>query len=293
MRQEPVPTAIVVLAAASVACAAPCFGSIDPTRHATPTLLAETRSLVPGQQAMLAVQFEIEPRWHLYWPGRNDSGFAPKITLTGPEGYEFGEPLWPAPKRHIQAGGILDHVFEGRLTVLVPLSVPKGASGEAKFEADLAWLACERVCVAESAKVELTLKIAPSGEKPLDAAGRGLIIAARAAVPKPIAEAKPRVVAAVHAGSLIVEAPGATRIEFYPFEECVEIPDLLGHGSAKAARLALPLGSDEGEVRGVVSVTTPGAAGAPSTTASYSVQLPAKAKEPEPPKPAANDSGTK
>lgn len=293
MRQEPVPTAIVIVAAASGAFAAPSFGRVDPTRHATPTLIAETRSLVPGQNAMLAVQFEIEPRWHLYWPGRNDSGFAPEIKLTGPDGFEFGEPLWPAPKRHIQAGGILDHVFEGRLTVLVPLSVPRGASGEAKFEADLSWLACERVCVAESAKVDLTLKIAADGEKPLDAAGRGLIIATRAALPKPIEEAKPKVVAAVHAGSLIVEAPGATRIEFYPFEECVEIPDLLSRGSAKAARLALPLGSEEGVVKGVVSVTMPGPAGAPSTTASYSVGLPAKAKEPEQPKPAPEGGGTK
>ncbi|MFZ2872884.1 MAG: protein-disulfide reductase DsbD domain-containing protein [Phycisphaerales bacterium] len=293
MRQEPVPSAIVIVAAASGAFAAHSFDSVDPTRHATPSLIAETRSLVPGQNAMLAVQFEIEPRWHLYWPGRNDSGLAPEIKLTGPEGYEFGEPLWPAPKRHVQAAGILDHVFEGRLTVLIPLSVPKGASGEAKFEADLSWLACERVCVAESAKVDLTLKIAADGEKPLDAAGRGLIIAARTAVPKPIEEAKPKVVAEVDGGSLIVEAPGATRIEFYPFEDCVEIPDLLGRGSAKAARLALPLGREGGEIRGVVSVTMPGAAGAPATTASYSVDLPAKAKDPEPPRPATNAGGTK
>lgn len=274
---------------------APSFGAVDPTRHATPTLIAETRSLVPGQATTLAVQFEIEPRWHLYWPGRNDSGFAPEIKITGPAGYEFGEPLWPAPKRHIQTGGILDHVFEGRLTVLIPLTVPTsasgGASGEVKFEAELSWLACERVCVAESAKVDLTLKVAGEGEKPLDAAGRGLILAARAALPKPIADAKAKVVAVVLDGSLIVEAPGASRIEFYPFEECVEIPDLASRGAVKGARLALPLGSEEGEVKGVVSVTTPGVAGKPATTASFSVDVPCKPEAPAPKKPA--EGGTK
>lgn len=283
----------MLAAVAFGAVVAPSLGVGDPTRHATPSLIAETRTLVPGQATTLAVQFEIEPRWHLYWPGRNDSGFAPKIELTGPEGYEFGEPLWPAPKRHIQAGGILDHVFEGRLTVLVPLTVPKGAAGEAKFEADLSWLACERVCVAESAKVSLTLRIASDGEKPLDASGRGLILAARAALPKPIEDAKPRVVAAVHNGSLVVEAPGASRIEFYPFEECVDIPELVGRGSAKAARLALPLGGEDGEVKGVVSVTMPGAGGGPATTASYTVRLPAKPVDPTPQTPADQKGGAK
>lgn len=244
---------------------------------------------------MLAVQFDIEPRWHLYWPGRNDSGFAPEIKITAPEGYALGEPQWPAPKRHLQAGGILDHIFEGRLTVLIPLTVPEGATGEARFEAELSWLACERACVAESAKVDLTLRIAREGETPLDAAGRGLILAAKAALPKPVAEAKPRVVAGVHDGALIVEAPGASRIEFFPFEECVSTPDLAGRGSTKSARLALPLGEEDGRVTGLVSVTTPGAQGSPATTAAYRLDLPARPlPEVQPPKkPADRDGGTK
>ena len=48
----------------------------------------------------------MQPGWHVYWNGRNDTGTPVRITLTVPEGFAAGDVLWPAPVRHVAAGEI-------------------------------------------------------------------------------------------------------------------------------------------------------------------------------------------
>jgi DsbC/DsbD-like thiol-disulfide interchange protein len=42
--------------------------------HATAALVAETRSIVPGQPLQLALRQTIEPGWHTYWINPGDAG---------------------------------------------------------------------------------------------------------------------------------------------------------------------------------------------------------------------------
>ena len=55
--------------------------------------------------------------------------------MTLPAGYKAGEMLWPAPARHVSNGGLLDHVYEGRAMILLPVEVPADAKPRVKKEA--------------------------------------------------------------------------------------------------------------------------------------------------------------
>jgi hypothetical protein len=80
--------------------------------HATPEIILEDDAIAPGGTTWIGVRFKIENGWHLYWNGRNDSGSPPSFAGELPAGYTLGEWLWPAPKRHIAPGDILDHIYE-------------------------------------------------------------------------------------------------------------------------------------------------------------------------------------
>jgi DsbC/DsbD-like thiol-disulfide interchange protein len=221
--------------------------------HARPRLIAAVLHVPPGEVFDLAVTFEIDPHWHLYWPGRNDSGFPPEIDLTLPSGYKAGTPVWPAPFRLKQPGDVLDHVYEKRLTVILPITAPKDAAVVADFTADLNWLVCKDVCLPEKARVTLKLPVATPGEPARPSADKPLFDAAKAQVPKPIQEAAGSVRASLEDGRLVVTAPGASWVAFYPAQDSADTPDLLNQGEAKADRLSVTLGEGD-KVAGVVAV---------------------------------------
>jgi DsbC/DsbD-like thiol-disulfide interchange protein len=224
----------------------------DRPLRARPRLVSDSQALAPGSTAHLAVTFEIDPHWHLYWPGRNDTGFHPDIDLAVPPGYTAGTPVWPGPKRLVQAGDILDHVYEDRLTVIIPVAVPADASGSVAFSASIDWLVCKKVCIPESAKVSLTLPVsAPDALRP--SADKALFDAARAAAPKPLPRPGGPIDIALRPDRLVIEAPGASAIAFFPAADCAHTPRLLEQGHAKGPRLALDL-EPPGRVLGVAAV---------------------------------------
>ncbi len=230
---------------------------------ATATLLSESASVLPGSIATLAVHFTIADGWHTYWNGRSDTGFPFRATWTLPPGFEISGPLqWPAPKRYISPGDILDHVYEQRVAILVPLRVPADAlPGErVKIAADLTWLVCKSACVFEQGSVSIELPIAKPGAVPLPSSDASVISSTRAGLPVPLEAAGGGVTARIEAGRLEIQASKAGRIEFYPLADCVETPSLLRDGTTNGQRLSVGLGDavdSEGKprrVRGVVMI---------------------------------------
>ena len=52
--------------------------------HAFTRLIAETTMLSPGETCTLGVAFDIEPGWHLFWNGTNDTGYPISVSLDLP-----------------------------------------------------------------------------------------------------------------------------------------------------------------------------------------------------------------
>lgn len=255
------PTAALMCAAASFA-SLPQLTFAVPTpstavihkneeRHVTARLELNSPKATPGVPLWLAIHFEIEKDWHIYWDGVNDTGFAPKLALTLPTGISAGKVLWPAPHRHVAPGDILDHIYEERVTLLVPLTVAQDAKlGKGVIRAELNWLVCSEACVPESQEVEVPLLVtaAPPGTVPgPDSPSKPLLVLpesferALRALPQPVSKDKPQFTVEWTADTAKIQAPGATKLEFYPGKDGVELSDAITDAAAKADSLTLTL----------------------------------------------------
>jgi hypothetical protein len=232
-------------------------GSDDEETPARPLLISASDGLVAGATNTLAVSFDLDEGWHVYWPGQNATGFAPSIELTLPEGWEAGETLWPAPHRYISPGGILDHVYErGEATFLIPLTIPEDAeTGPVRLTADLEWLVCREACIPGWETVTLETRVLPAGARVAPSGHTARFEAARKRLAEPFRPAwRPRALPPTRAvtlgwdGGVLTIAPaekGLQRapvsIAFYPDDRGSAIAGLLESGaSASKAPGTLP-----------------------------------------------------
>jgi len=230
----------------------------DERDHAKARLIAETKTLIPGKTTWLALDFEIDDQWHLYWNGVNDSGFAPKLNPAFPEGLKPGEMLWPAPKRHILPGDILDHIYEKHVTLLFPLKVPADAKpGEVTLKASPEWLVCNDVCLPGEASLSLKLTVGTAGDQPQPSSEVSLFQKARERIPVPLLKDKSPLTVAATGDKVSIQALDAAQVAFYPGLEGVTLPNLIKEGERKGDKLVLSFKRAQGEsarLRGVIEV---------------------------------------
>lgn len=243
--------------------------------HARPTLVPERMTVRPGETVWVAVDVEIEEGWHTYWPGLNDTGFPLDAVVECSPNAAAGELVWPAPHRYSPSEGILDHVFEKRMTVLLPVTVAADArlGDSVTVSLDMRWLVCKTACVMESAERSVTIPIA-------EAAGRvsretsELFEAARARVAKPITDKDP-VRVSFASPWLEVVCGGAARVAFYPENDSREPRELLRDGAVEGGRLRLEFRESDKPIRGVLEVWR-----SPKESTLYAVEWPKPDGEP-------------
>jgi thiol:disulfide interchange protein len=118
---------------------------------------------VAGKTVTVAVHFTPEKGWHGYWSNPGDAGYGTEFEWHLPAGWKAGAPQYPVPQTLLIAG-LMNHVYEADYAVLVPLTVPAGASGPTPIGLDANWLVCTReVCVPE--KATLTAVIPAEGAR--------------------------------------------------------------------------------------------------------------------------------
>lgn len=227
--------------------------------HAKARLIAEHTTLAPGQTAYLGFTFDIDPGWHLYWDGAGDTGMPVHVEMTLPPGFRAGDLLWPAPKRHISPGDLLDYIYEERVTLLLPVAVPENAApGEPiTISASLDWLECKDYCLPGSARVEITLPIADAPPEKSPDAKR--FDEARRRLPRPLPETGSPVELTWDGTRLNIRAPGASSLAFYPKSASMPMVRPIQEGAADADSLSIefePRGETDRAV-GVLEVARP------------------------------------
>ena len=107
-----------------------------------------------GQEWMLALRFNPSAsEWHGYWSNPGDAGQGMKLWLDLPAGWQIGAPRYPVPQR-LTISGLMNHIYEGPYTVLVPVQVPAGADVAAfgQVKGHVEYLACtDQICVPQDA----------------------------------------------------------------------------------------------------------------------------------------------
>ena len=105
-----------------------------------------------GAEWMLALRFTPSAsEWHGYWSNPGDAGQGMRLWLDLPEGWQMGAPLYPVPTR-LSISGLMNHIYEGPYTVLVPVQVPAGADVAAlgRVTGHVEYLACtDQICVPQ------------------------------------------------------------------------------------------------------------------------------------------------
>ncbi len=270
-------TAALGLPPSSLAGDSPGFGE-DPEEVSDPlarvTLITENPSGSPGGTVMLGVHLQIQEGWHVYWDGLNDTGYPVSVDLELPAGVTAGEMLWPAPERHISPGNILDHVYVGEVTLLVPLTVSGSAAvgSSMRVDATVNWLACREACIPGSARAQTTFQVEPAE----DTSGNGdpRVAVARSRLPGPAPERltvgfEPGTPEGSESGSggfegwiAMLAFSGADRLAFYPASACVPLANPIEDATAQAGRLRLRLApeqdADGSRLMGVLEVEQAG-----------------------------------
>ncbi|MGY6552237.1 MAG: protein-disulfide reductase DsbD family protein [Erythrobacter sp.] len=114
-----------------------------------------------GETWMLALRFAPKsPEWHGYWANPGDAGQGMRLRLDLPAGWSLGEPHYPVPSR-LLIGRLMNHIYKGPYTVLVPVEVPADAAlsgplpGQARLAGHVEYLACtDAICVPQDAVLE-------------------------------------------------------------------------------------------------------------------------------------------
>lgn len=110
----------------------------------------------PGEEWLLALRFTPKSEeWHGYWSNPGDAGTGMLLDLNVPEGWEVGEALYPVPEM-LTISGLMNHIYKGPYTVLVPVAVPSDAdlNGRAPVSGFVEYLACtDEICVPQDARL--------------------------------------------------------------------------------------------------------------------------------------------
>ena len=225
--------------------------------HAKVSSFSEKRTMTRGSNVLLGIRFDLEPGWHLYWKGQNDTGYPPQVTLELPEGFRAGEILWPVPKRLVSPGNILDHVYDGHVTLLLPVTIPAEATpGRYQLKGEASWLACHEACVPGKQALQVSFSVAGDA---LTAQLNKEVEDARASLPLAWVEATRNqpIESSWHDSTLTIKRPGASRMFFFPDTASVPITDLIHAGDVVGDEITLRPQAPTGQISGILGIETP------------------------------------
>ena len=155
-------------------------------RHIAADLIAETRSLVPGQPLHLALRLQIQPGWHTYWLNPGDSGLPTTIDWTLPREFKAGTIMWPTPERFAY-GPVVDYGYQHDVllpvTIETPVNLRPGA--DIALSAHASWLACSDACIPEDAELSLSIPVSTVTEPDPRWAEAFALARARMPIPNP------------------------------------------------------------------------------------------------------------
>lgn len=128
--------------------------------HVRAHLVSESKSIKPGKEFLLGVQFDIEPGWHIYYKECGDAGMPTSIEWKLPPGFTHGDLLWEKPHKFVDSGittyGYANKTFIAT-KVTAPANLPKDKP--IKIDAVLTWLSCKEICLPGKGTVTLDVPV--------------------------------------------------------------------------------------------------------------------------------------
>ncbi len=179
--------------------------------------LTDYSEVTPGQKITVAVEFQLDEGWHIYWENPGQSGMPTLIQWSGPQGITFGPMEYPVPYRFDEQG-MATFGYKNRVIFLSTVEIPTTAQLGTTLElnAKSSWLVCKELCIPGKGTHTLRLKVASKTKE--NPEGMALINAERKLLP--IVDERFKLTARVQAKSVNLEivssGPILKNAEFYP-----------------------------------------------------------------------------
>ena len=156
--------------------------------HVKVEMLVEQMSVQPSGSVTIGFHFRMQKGWHIYWQNPGDSGQAPSITWTLPDGFTAGDILWPAPQR-IALPNLADYGYTNEIVLMVPIQAPPNLKPGrfVRFSAKVRWLVCNEICIPGDMNFTARLVVKNHKAK-LSGRHEYLFQMARRSLPKPLPE---------------------------------------------------------------------------------------------------------
>lgn len=218
-------------------------------------LVLENTAIASAGKTNLAVIFDISPGWHLYWRNAGDSGLPPRVKFTPIPGVTFGEPQWPVPMRRIEAGTMVDYIYERELVLIFPITTTSAVARntDLKISAEIDWLVCKDRCVPGHLQLSKSWPVAADAKASPDARA---FATARTHHPKSACAGSKLWEATWDEFNLLIKAKGASKLAFFPYEnEQDAYPENIAEtGESKSDSLRMHYGNDVAKLKQVVGV---------------------------------------
>ena len=130
--------------------------------HIQVRLVSEHEVFARGETSFIGLHLVPDPEWHVYWRNPGDSGLAPQVQWSLPEGASTSDIAWPWPKQ-LPLQHLMNYGYDGEVIFPVALNIPNNVTNEAfTIKAEASWLVCKEECIPGSTSLILTL---PVGDK--------------------------------------------------------------------------------------------------------------------------------
>jgi len=115
----------------------------------------------PGKDVTILVKFNVKSGYHIYGPGKIETGIPTEVAVQAPKGFKVKKTTYPATTM-FKALGETVPVFEHQGVIKVTLSSPASAHGKQNFVVKVKSQACnDRTCLmptTDEAKVSINFQ---------------------------------------------------------------------------------------------------------------------------------------
>jgi len=121
-------------------------------------------AVVPGEAFDVALQFQLERGWHIYWQNGGDAGLPPNVKWDLPDGFTAGELQFPVPKRYVDAAGLTSYIHDDDPVLIVQLASPATISEpKVTVAGHVKYLICQKICIWQEADLHVELPVLSRG----------------------------------------------------------------------------------------------------------------------------------
>ncbi len=101
----------------------------------------------PGKDVTIEVKFKVKEGYHIYGPGKIETGIPTEVSVQAPKGFKVKKTVYPKTVMYSALGETVP-VFEHQGTIKVVLSSPSSAHGKQNFLVRVKTQACnDRSCL--------------------------------------------------------------------------------------------------------------------------------------------------